>query len=400
MLQEGDGEDHDGALRRREIARHDGADGEPSDAGPREHRLGHHRAAQQERRLQADQGDDRDQRVAQRVMDDHHRLAQALGARRAHEVGAQHLQHGGARQPRDRPDQHRAQGRRRQDQAGQAAVPDRAGAAGEGQQRPFEADILDQDQADEEHRHGHARHRDRHDQAVDHAAALHRRQGAERQAERHGDQHGAHHQLDGRADGEAELLGHHLVGDDRAAEIAAQHAADILDELDGDRPVEPELEADGGDGVGLGVGAGDDHRRIGRHDLQQAEAKEENPEQSGERDQQAVDDLSSHAPSSDRLDQGHARRFSPACLDVAPWQPRFGQPCAAFTCSECDRLARPRHAHPPACGRTWPVMKPAPSEHRKQIAAPSSSDLPSRPIGICAVILAIASWLASSAGGK
>ena len=93
-----------------------------------------------------------------------------------------------------------------------------------------------------------------------------------------------------------------------ATEIAAQHPADIVGELDGDRPVEAELEADGGDGFRLGVGAGDDHRRIGRHDLQQAEAKEENPEQSGERDQQAVDDLSSHAPSSDRLDRGNARR--------------------------------------------------------------------------------------------
>ena len=73
--------------------------------------------------------------------------------------------------------------------------------------------------------------------------------------------------------------------------------------------VEAELEADRRDGLGLGIGPGDDHRRIGGHHLQETEAQEENPEQRGERDQQAVDNLSSHAPSSDRFGQGGTRRF-------------------------------------------------------------------------------------------
>ena len=47
-------------------------------------------APPQERRLQPDQGDDGDHRVAQRVMDDHDPLAQSLGARRAHEIGAEY----------------------------------------------------------------------------------------------------------------------------------------------------------------------------------------------------------------------------------------------------------------------------------------------------------------------
>jgi hypothetical protein len=38
--------------------------------------------------------------------------------------------------------------------------------------------------------------------------------------------------------------------------------------------------------------------------LQQTKTQEENPEQRGERDQQAVDNLSSHAPSSDRAQRG------------------------------------------------------------------------------------------------
>ena len=72
--------------------------------------------------------------------------------------------------------------------------------------------------------------------------------------------------------------------------------------------VEAELQADGGDGLGLGVGTGDDHRRIGRHHLQQAKAEEENPEQSGERNQQTMDDLLSHATPTDGLGQKERAR--------------------------------------------------------------------------------------------
>ena len=293
--EERDREDHDRALRRREIAGDDGADREPADAGPGEHGLRHHGAAEQERRLQADQGDDRDQRIAQRVMHDHDGLAQALGARGAHEIGAQHFQHGGACQPRDRSDQHQAKRQRRQDQARQSAVPHRTGAAGERQQRPAEADILDQDQADEEHRHRDAGHRDRHDEAVGEAAAIDGGQRAERDPDGNGDQHSAHHQLDGRADGQRQLLDHLLVGNDRAAEIAAHHAHDVFEELHRDRTVEPELQPDRGDGFRLGVGACDHHRGIGRHHLQQAKTQEQHPDERGDRYQQTMDNLSCHS---------------------------------------------------------------------------------------------------------
>src|SRR5690349_14858421 len=46
----------------------------------------------------------------------------------------------------------------------------------------------------------------------------------------------------------------------------------------------------------------------------------------------------------------------------------------ADSCQSGTRNGTPEgQAQPPACGRTWPVMKPAPAEHRKQIAAPSSA---------------------------
>ena len=118
----------------------------------------------------------------------------------------------------------------------------------------------------------------------------------------------AQHQLDRRADGHRQFLAHHPVGNDGAAEIAAQHTQDVFEELDGNRSVEAEFQADRGDGLGLGVGPGDDHRRIGRHHLQQTKAEEENPEQGGERNQQTMDDLLSHATPTDGLGQKELTR--------------------------------------------------------------------------------------------
>ena len=144
-----------------------------------------------------------------------------------------------------------------------------------------------------------------------------------RETARHRDQHRAQHQFDRRPDGHRQFLAHHPVGDDGAAEIAAQHTQDVFEELDRDRSVEAKFLADRGDGLGLGVGAGDDHRRIGRHDLQQTKTEEENPEQGGERNQQTMDNLLSHATPTDRL--GHGKRAA-AYADVVqspPWQPRF-----------------------------------------------------------------------------
>ena len=140
-------------------------------------------------------------------------------------------------------------------------------------------------------------------------------------------------------DGHRQFLAHHPVGDDRAAEIAAQHAQDVFEELDRDRSVEAEFLADRSDGLGLGVGAGDDHRRIGRHHLQQAKTEEENPEQGGERNQQTMDNLLSHATPTDRL--GHEERAA-AHADAVhfPLAAALRPTCAAFVYPEIVACVR------------------------------------------------------------
>src|SRR2546426_1543590 len=61
-----------------------------------EDRLGDDRAREDVRDVQADDRDDRDQGVAQRVLHEHEALGHALGARRAQEILSQHLEHAGA----------------------------------------------------------------------------------------------------------------------------------------------------------------------------------------------------------------------------------------------------------------------------------------------------------------
>ena len=109
----------DAALHDRIVARLHAVNQPVADAGPGKDRLGQDRARQQQADLQPDDRDHRNQRVAQRVHDDHAPARQALGARGAHVVLAQHFEHRRARHPRDHRQRNRAERDRRQDQVRQ-----------------------------------------------------------------------------------------------------------------------------------------------------------------------------------------------------------------------------------------------------------------------------------------
>ncbi len=77
------------------------------------------------------------------------------------------------------------------------------------------------------------------------AAAIDRRDGAERDAERHGPDQAGEHQLGGGPDRLRRVSATTLVLEiSETAEIALQDAGEIDAELDDDRPVEPEILAD------------------------------------------------------------------------------------------------------------------------------------------------------------
>ncbi len=75
-----------------------------------------------------DDGDDRDQRVLERVAEIDRPLGDAAGAGELHVVAAQHLQHLGAHQAHDQRHLEQAERDRRQDQRAQAADGQEAGA--------------------------------------------------------------------------------------------------------------------------------------------------------------------------------------------------------------------------------------------------------------------------------
>src|SRR5215510_13304182 len=96
---EGDRRQQGEALHLLVVAGDDGVDAEGAEARHGEQRLDHDRATDEEADLEPHDGDGRDQRVLQRVLEHHPPLAQALGARRRDVLGADHLQHAGAKEP-------------------------------------------------------------------------------------------------------------------------------------------------------------------------------------------------------------------------------------------------------------------------------------------------------------
>ena len=83
----------------REVAERDALVEQPADAGPGEHRLHHHGHVDHDDEVDAGQRQHGDQGVLEGVLGDDEGLRQALEAGELDVLGAQHLQHGGARQP-------------------------------------------------------------------------------------------------------------------------------------------------------------------------------------------------------------------------------------------------------------------------------------------------------------
>ena len=203
-------------------------------------------------------------------------------------------------------------------------------------------------------------------------AALHGRQSAQRQADRHGDQHGAQHQLDGGTDGERQFLAHHLVGDDRAAEIAAQHAADDSRRTGwgsaGRARARWRMAA-----MVSALASGPAMIIAGSAGTTCSRQKQRNstPSSAGnETSRRWTICLPMRRPRTEFQATETRASISQRVWSYPPSRRFAGFEAVrarTFIQQHSDMHAVCRHAHPPACGRTWPVMKPAPSEQRKQI---------------------------------
>src|SRR5579883_2128019 len=231
------GDDDDVGGDDREIALEDRLQQQIAGPRPLEDRLGDEREADELAELQADHGNDRDEHVAQRVLDDDANRPQPLGPRGAHVVGLQRFDDAAPRQAEEKGELEHAERQGRQNEMLQPARGDEAGAPApedwhdlaspEGRQ-PAEPDGEDEDErdADDEGRHRHAEERPRQRRLAEGRARIGGGERAQRHAEPDGEELRRHGELDtGRQalENEAERRHARDVGD---AEIAAQRVAD------------------------------------------------------------------------------------------------------------------------------------------------------------------------------
>ena len=189
------------------------------------------------------------QRVAQRVPAHDQLLEHALGARGAHVVLAQHLEHGRAGHARGHRRIAIAGGERRPDQHAQVVDridPDRH--VGDGR-HPRHAepglrrdqDAEDDQDAEPERRHGDAGDGEGPHHVVDPGILLHGRDGAERDGEQDGGHRRHDRDLQRQLEAQADLLDDRPPGPHRLAEVEGGEALDEAEELHGHRLIGADL---------------------------------------------------------------------------------------------------------------------------------------------------------------
>ena len=221
------------------------------------------------------------------MLEDHARRAQALGARGADVVGAEHVEHAGAGQPHHGRHRVIAQRHGRQHEVPPGAVA--------GHRKPLEPDREDDDQRQRE---PEGRHRlpddgDHQRQPVDPRVAVDGGQHAERNRHHHGQQQRDAAELERDRQAFADQFDHRVLEVERAPEIESHRGAEPVEELRRDRPVEPVLHADllhvGGGGLRPGNGRGQVAREVQQH-----EADDGHGQHDAERDQQPAEDVDQH----------------------------------------------------------------------------------------------------------
>jgi hypothetical protein len=311
------GDDQHAALQHRIVAAVNRFDQPLADPGPRKNRLGQDGAAQQRSDLEPDHGDDRDQGVAERVHGDDAHRTQALGARGADIVVAQHLQHRGTRHAGDDRQGDRAEHDRGQDQMAErrdeGALLIREQRVDQQEpgyrldvehqrqparyRRPAERhrEQHDGEEAPPEDRHRVAGERDRHHRMVESGAALGGGEDAGRKAQDQREQDRREREFEGGRKQVEELAEHRLAGDDRLAEVAGDDVLHVDRVLDQQRLIEPEL------GLELGVAdrldaalAGNQQHRVARSQPDQRKGEEGYPDEGRDQQRDARDDEAKH----------------------------------------------------------------------------------------------------------
>ena len=232
------------------------------DAWPLEHGLDHNRAGEQDAEQQPDLRHCGNQRVAQHVFPYDEAGRDAHRALIDDEIFLQRLQHAGSREAHHRRQRRKRQRERRKGEVGHNIAKPREVAfqkridnveardrwrreAGDprlqGKPAEIHREIKLQHQCKPEARHREPRHRDDAQYVVDDRVAVKRRDDAERNPDHHGNDHRDDRQLDGRRQAGIEVVPNRPSREQAGAKIARKQLPIIVDELDQQRPVEPEL---------------------------------------------------------------------------------------------------------------------------------------------------------------
>ncbi len=300
------------------VAHGHGVHQQAAEAGPVEDRLHHDRAAQQKAELQAHHGDDRDERVAQAVLEHHGALVEALGARGAHEVLLHHLDEGGAREAR-----HHRGHRGAQRDGGQDVVLPAVGAHG-GQPAELHREHLHQRHAEREGGKGNAGYRERHAQPVGPAVAVHGREDADAHAQHDRPGHGGQGEQQRGHEALADLGSHGAAGADGRAEIPLHHAREEVHELLGQGLVQAQLLANDLHGGFVGVGARSQPRGVAGQHVDEQEHQYRHDQQRGKQPQQSFEEIVQHdaalrcAARGKRERNGNGKRAPAACGGGTP----------------------------------------------------------------------------------
>src|SRR5579885_179528 len=250
---EEEGDKHEIGRHHGNVGEADRLDDEKPHAGPLEHRLGDDGKGDDRAQLQPGDGDDRHERVLQRVAEMDEAVRQAAGAREFDVVGAQHLQHLGADEADDQRHLEEAEGDRRQDEGLQPVdgeeprrpPTERNGAAAAEGRKPAQdhGEHQDEQDAGEEGRERDADKRRRQHELGEPGVSVQTSIDADRQADGEGEDGGDEAELEGRRQALGDELGDRariLVGE---AEIALGGMADEARELQDEGVVEAELVA-------------------------------------------------------------------------------------------------------------------------------------------------------------
>ena len=294
--------------------------GQLAHAGQAEDHLRQQRAAGDERaEVETEEAHERDHRRAQHVAQQNAPLGQALGTRRAHEVGVLSLEQARPQHPAVEADVEHREGDPREEQALEPArrrrrerdVAERWQPEEELGMQPALSDEIDH-LAEPEDRHRDADQSDDHDQRIDERAAHDGRQEPHGYPEEHPD--------DGRADHEGERHGRgvgdlrddlHAAIDERREVAAPEQLLHHDSVLHGHRPVETEVVPDLLERLRIGIASGDARRRVdagyGEEDREHDHAQREHNDK---RRQQSADDERDHSPPACRPNLSRARGSS------------------------------------------------------------------------------------------